>query len=163
MATIIENCKDGKIVSFKFKVCVGRDENKKQIFRCMTWYPDEGMTTSQKKKEAALAAATWEKDQKQQFQHDIGAPQLYRNKKASLTLSEFANNIWMPFFENDGTHRNTTLEMYRHILSRIVFFLGDMPLQKITPIQISRYFQWLRNDYHTHLNQLVSDSTIKHH
>ena len=39
MATIQEKVKDKQIVSFKFKACLGRDENGKQIFKCHTWYP----------------------------------------------------------------------------------------------------------------------------
>ena len=37
MAAIIQNKKDGKVVSYKFKACVGRDELGKQVFKCSTW------------------------------------------------------------------------------------------------------------------------------
>ena len=38
MAYIQEKTKGKKIVSFKFKACLGRDDNGKQIFKCLTWY-----------------------------------------------------------------------------------------------------------------------------
>ena len=43
MASIIQNKKDGKIVSYKFKTCGGRDEFGKQVFRCYTWKIPDGM------------------------------------------------------------------------------------------------------------------------
>jgi len=44
MATIQEKIKEGKIVSYKFKACLRRDEGGKQVFKCMTWYPPENLT-----------------------------------------------------------------------------------------------------------------------
>ena len=44
MASITQNKKDGKIVSYKFRACVGRDEFGKHIFYCSTWKAPEGMT-----------------------------------------------------------------------------------------------------------------------
>ena len=44
MAAIQEKVKGGKIVSFKFKAYMGRNEEGKQVFRCLTWYPEEEMT-----------------------------------------------------------------------------------------------------------------------
>ena len=44
MASIYPNRKNGKLVSFKFKAFLGRDENGKQIFKCKTWTPQAIMT-----------------------------------------------------------------------------------------------------------------------
>ena len=41
--TKVEKTKDGKIVSFKIMVLLGRDEKNKQRFKCKTWHPDKGM------------------------------------------------------------------------------------------------------------------------
>ena len=46
MASIYPKRKDGKIVSFKFKVYLGRDENGKQLFKCTSWFPDKVMSES---------------------------------------------------------------------------------------------------------------------
>ena len=162
MATIIANERDGKIVSFKFKICLGRDENKKQIFRCLTWYPNKKMTKNQMRKEASIAASLWEKEQREHFSFDGGRPMKSRNI-TELTFSAFANEVWMPLAVNDGAHRNTTIEMYNFILTTINSVLGNTPLQEITSIQITEYLQWLRKDYRTPLGKAVSDSTVKHH
>jgi len=44
MASIYPNFKDGKIISFKFKAYLGKDENGKQIFKCKTWIPEKKMS-----------------------------------------------------------------------------------------------------------------------
>ena len=44
MASIYPNRKNGKIISFKFKAYLGRDENGKQVFKCTTWIPDKTMS-----------------------------------------------------------------------------------------------------------------------
>ena len=56
MAAIQEKVKDGKIISFKFRACLGRNEDGKQIFKCLTWYPDEEMPKAKSRKAAALQA-----------------------------------------------------------------------------------------------------------
>ena len=60
MASITQNKKDGKIISYKFKVCVGRDEFGKQIWRCTTWKAPDGMIPSRAEKAPQKAAAEWE-------------------------------------------------------------------------------------------------------
>lgn len=56
MAQIQEKVKNGKIVSFKIKVFLGRDEAGKQIFRCKTWKSPAGMPNSKSRKEAERVA-----------------------------------------------------------------------------------------------------------
>ena len=43
MATIKENRKNGKVVSYYFTVCLGRDSQGKQIRHYTTWTPPKGM------------------------------------------------------------------------------------------------------------------------
>ena len=56
MASIIPKEKDGKIVSYKFKACVGRDDCGKQVFRCTTWKVPAGLVPSKAVKAAEKAA-----------------------------------------------------------------------------------------------------------
>ena len=67
MATIYPKRKDGKIVSFKFKTFLGRDEDGKQQFKCKTWIPDKQMTESKLLALAEKEAIIWER----QVQEDI--------------------------------------------------------------------------------------------
>ena len=44
MATVIENKKNGKTVSYKFRAYLGRNEIGKQINQYTTWFAPEGLT-----------------------------------------------------------------------------------------------------------------------
>ena len=52
MASIKEERTRGKRLSYKFRVCLGRDENGRQISKAMRWNPPEDMTLAKAKKEA---------------------------------------------------------------------------------------------------------------
>jgi hypothetical protein len=60
MASITENKKNGKIVSFKFRVFIGRDDEGKQQFKTKIWKPDQEYPTKTLKKLAQMEAALWE-------------------------------------------------------------------------------------------------------
>ena len=49
---------------------MGRDENRKQIFRTMTWFPIDGLTAAKAKKAAQLAADLWEQELKLSFSQE---------------------------------------------------------------------------------------------
>jgi len=164
MATIVEKTKDGKIVSFKIMVLLGRDEKNKQRFKCKTWYPEKGMSKSQSRREAEKRASVWEKKVKQEYlsaKEETNTINISSQKQVSF--SQFANDIWMPLAVKDGEHCNTTVAMYQYILDVIMPFFRDIPLNEITPIQISQYLQWLRKEYRTSRGKPVSASTVKHH
>ena len=60
MASIKENLKDGKIISYKFTACLGRDRQGKQIRKCKTWYPPSGLSKTRIRKLAQREAGKWE-------------------------------------------------------------------------------------------------------
>ena len=60
MASIKEEGTRGKRLSYKFRVCLGRDENGRQISKAMRWNPPEDMTPAKARKEAQRVAAVWE-------------------------------------------------------------------------------------------------------
>ena len=61
MATIIPNARGGKIVSYKFRAFLGRDETGKQITRYSTWPVPEDMSPTKGRRAAEKAAELWEK------------------------------------------------------------------------------------------------------
>ena len=67
MASIIPNTKNGKIVSYKFKACVGRDELGKQVFKCTTWKIPDGLAVSRVERAAQRAAVSWERQAKEAY------------------------------------------------------------------------------------------------
>ena len=61
MATIIEQKKEKKVVSYKFVVCLGR-ENGKKIYRSTTWKPPQGLSYAKARKMAEIEAYQWEQE-----------------------------------------------------------------------------------------------------
>lgn len=164
MATIQEKIKNKKIISFKFKACLGRNEEGKQVFKCHTWYPPEGLTPAKCRKEAARAAAAWEieakqvyslqKEEKQQPAHE--PPPIY-------TFGRFVNEVWIPLCVRDGSHRPATVAMYTNILKLILPRFEDYLIHEITAVQISQYLVWLRNEYRTARGKPLAEKSIRHH
>lgn len=153
MASIQEKVKNGKVISYRFKACLGRDENGKQICRSMTWYPEEGQTKAKSRKAAAAAADEWEKEVRKKYQA----------ARETLTLSRFVNEVWLPLAVDNGEHRPTTIAMYKHTLDVIMPRFANVPLNEITPLQISKYLIWLRNDYRTKAGKPLAEYSVKHH
>lgn len=161
MASIVEKIKDKKIVSFKFKVCLGPDEHGKQIFKCKTWYPTADLTKAKARKEAERVAATWEIEIKEahRMEQETAVAQL----PDQITFDHFVNDMWIPLCVRDGSHRPATIAMYSNILKIILPYFEGMRIQDITGIQITQYLCWLRNEYKTQRGKPLADKTIKHH
>lgn len=162
MATIQEKIKGGKIVSFKIKVCLGRDSNGKQIFKCKTWYPPAELTKSKSKKEAERVAILWEKEIKEAFLLEQQSPSKPEAKK-EYTFEELVNEVWIPLCVRDGSHRPSTVAMYTNILKLILPYFKDNLIQEITSLQLSQYLGWLRTDYRTNRGKPLAEKSIRHH
>ena len=52
MANIRENTKNGKVISYRFTICLDRDAQGKQIRRYTTWTPPQGLTLAKARKAA---------------------------------------------------------------------------------------------------------------
>ena len=59
MATIVDKEKNGKVVSFKFIACLGR-ENGKKIYRTTVWKPPKGLSYAKARRMAEVEAYKWE-------------------------------------------------------------------------------------------------------
>ena len=162
MATIQEKIKGGKIVSFKIKVCLGRDKNGKQIFKCKTWYPPAELTKAKSKKEAERVAILWEAEMKQAFLLEQETTNELPIRK-DYTFDQFVNEVWMPLCVRDGSHRPSTVAMYTNILKVILLKFNAEPIHEITSLQISQYLSWLHKDYRTPRGQPLAEKSIRHH
>ena len=167
MASIEEKSKDGKIISCKFRVCLGRNPDGKQIIRTKYWHPPDGLTNNKIRKAAAAAAAEWEQAAKQAFlleqeQQERRAAEAAEKAKI-LTFGRFVREVWLPLAVNDGDHRPSTVAMYTAILDVLLPHFDDTPLQEITALQITAYLKWLRTDYKTKYGKPPAEKTIKHH
>lgn len=98
MATIKENKKNGKTVSYRFTVCLGRDIRGKQIREYTTWKPDEGLTPAKARKAAERAADAWEQEVRAEYQKKKALGQAYTipAEKRRDDFTAFVNDTWLP-------------------------------------------------------------------
>ena len=62
MASIKENVKGGKVVSYRFTACLDRDATGKQVRKSTTWKPTKELTPARARKAALRAAEEWEQE-----------------------------------------------------------------------------------------------------
>ena len=144
MASIEEKIKDEKIISCKFRVCLGRNPDGKQIIRTKYWHPPDGLTNNKIRKAAATAAAEWEQAAKQAFlleqeQQERRAAEAAEKVKI-LTFGRFVREVWLPLAVNDGEHRPSTvatknspveeLKQYKELLDRGLITQEDYDAKK---------------------------------
>ena len=88
MASIKEEGTRSKRLSYKIRVCLGRDENGRQISKAMRWNPPEDMTPAKAKKEAQRVAAVWEAEQKEAFERQKAQKE---GRKTDHTFGQFVD------------------------------------------------------------------------
>lgn len=166
MASITQNKKDGKIISFKFKACVGRDEFGKQVFRCTTWQIPDGLTPSRAEKAAQKAATEWERQARDEYQKDLQNPDRILERQVSqrrTDFSDFIRNIWFPICICDGEHKPTTVAFNKHISNTIADYFSGKAIQTISGTDIQKYLIHLRTTYKTAQGKSLAPKTIRHH
>lgn len=109
MASITTNKKAGKIVSYRFLSCVGRDSDGKQIFRSTTWTPPLDLSPSKAAKAAHKAAERWEQETKAEYLRDLQDPQRVKDRqidKEKTNFVKFITEDWFPVCINNGEHKH---------------------------------------------------------
>ena len=158
MASVYPNRKDGKIVSFKFKVFIGRDSNGKQKAKCQTWIPPKAMSESKLLLLAEKEAVLWERQildeieiQKQSFTPN------------EISFKNFVETVWLPYQISSSNYRPTTKTFHASLLKIIVPYFEDQRLCDITSSNIEQYLDYLRNSYQSIRKKPLSPKTIRHH
>ena len=149
MASIIPNSKDGKIISYKFKACVGRDDCGKQVFRCMTWIVPVGLGPAKAEKAAEKAAAAWEQEAKAEYEKDLLDAERARQREIARCKTDFVyfvKNAWFPICIEDGEHKPKTISFYNDTAKNITAYFEGSNLQRITPAEIQKFIIYLRTE-----------------
>ena len=131
MANIRENVKDGKIVSYRFTVCVGRDIRGKQIRKFATWTPPAGLSPSKERRAAERAAEDWEDEirteyQKEQEAKAQGIAYSLPPEKRRDDFIDFIQNTWIPLQVKSG---NETIKVKLNSPLDFVTVLRGLNLQ----------------------------------
>lgn len=160
MASIREEGTRGKRLSYKIRVCLGRDENGRQISKAMRWNPPEDMTPAKARKEAQRVAAVWEAEQTEAFERQKAQQE---GRKTDYTFGQFVDEVWVPLCVRDGSHRPSTVAMYTNILRVMRPHFEELLLSGISGIQITQYLTWFHNDHRTQYGKPLAEKSIKHH
>lgn len=167
MASIIPKKKSGRIVSYKFKTCVGKNAQGKQIFRCMTWLPPEGMSTLKADRAAEKAALDWEDTVRAEYEKELSA----RTAGADYTLPPeqrhddfnwFVSDVWLPLYVRSGSLKPTTVTYYQHMAQTITGYFNGAVLQEIGPLDIQKYLVYLRTEHKSKLGKPLSPKSQHH-
>ena len=160
MAAITPKMQNGKPVSYRFRTCLGRTEDGKQIFKSTTWKVPSNLPLSRIEQTAVRAAEKWEMDRKLEYEKDLQNPAGVKNRliaKQSTDLSQFANDVWFPSCIDNGEHKPKTISFYRDTLKNIVSYFNGCSLQKISSVDIQAFLSDLRISRH------FAAQTVHHH
>lgn len=149
MATVKANRnKQGKIISYRFRCCIGRDATGKQEFQTKTVPAPDDLTPAKALKKMQTEADIWE--------DSIKNGSIPKEKK---TFRVFVENDFMNVFVRNGEHSPATISFYDDICKRLIARFGNRKLTSINTMDIDRYFADLRNE--THINKQGKESTYK--
>lgn len=167
MAAIRENKKNGKIISYRFTLCLERDAQGKQIRRYTTWTPPECLTPAKAKKAAERAADAWEDETRRAYQEEqkalaCGAAYHLPPEKRHDDFCAFVNEIWFPL-HICGNCKPTTTAYYKNIAKVITDYFKGCVLQDISPIQIQKYLIYLQTKYKTPQGKPLAPKSVRHH
>ena len=165
MANIRENKRDGKIISYRFTVCLGRDANNKQIRRYTTWEAPEGLTPAKAKKAAERAADAWERETREEYRKEKEQGQAYTlpPEKRRDSFTAFVNDVWFPLQVCNGNDKQTTITFYKNMKKLIVKYFDGVVLQEIGPLHIQKFLAYLSRDYKTKQGKPLAPKTIRHY
>ena len=160
MATVTPNMKDGKIFSYRFRACVGRDKNNKQVFRTTTWTVPEELVPSKVDRTAHRAAAQWEENARAEYKRDLLDPERVKAREIERTRTPFSPFVlkdWFPICIDNGEHKPKTVSFYNDTVKNIVAYFDKIPLQQITAIDIQKFIIYLRTE------RGFAPQTVHHH
>lgn len=165
MANIRENLKCGKVVSYRFTVCLERDANNKQIRKYHTWVVPQGLTTAKARKAAERAADIWEQEVRQEYeqQKEVGTSYTLPPEKRHDSFTAFVNDVWFPLRICNGNDKQTTVAFYRNMTKEIVRYFDGKVLQEINSLHVQKFLVYVSNEYRTQRGKHLAPKTVRHY
>lgn len=160
MATITpKKDKSGNVISYKVTLCVGRDEQYKQIWRTCTIQRPEGLTPAKERKEVERQADAWAEAQKAEYERTHS-----KEDKEKITLADFISAHWWPDHVMDGSHTPSSISFYQHMSDDIIEYFGKKKrLAQIDAEAVKRYIKFLNTEATTKSGNPLSATTIVRH
>lgn len=151
--------KQGNVISYKVLVCLGRDEQYKQIWRSCTIKRPEGLTPAKERKEVERLADEWEREQRQEYEKTNS-----RVDKNKITLAQFVRDHWWKDHVMDGSHTPSSISFYKNMSDDIVAYFGQKKkLNAIDAEAVKRYIKYLNTEATTRGGKPYSSTTIVRH
>lgn len=158
----VKKGKSGEVISYKFRCCVGRDEQYKQIWRTATVSADdpriEGLTPAALVKKLNSIKAEWDEQQKAEYDRTHS-----KQDKAKITFADFVHNRWWTDHVMDGSHTPTSVSFYKYMSEDIVEYFGKKKLASIDAEAVKRYIKYLNTEAKTKSGTPLSSTTIVRH
>lgn len=158
--------KDGKLISYKVVVVLGRDDNGKKIHRTMTIKRPEGLTPKREEKEVARIADEWERNQREIYvSNEARIKAEIGDEKKKLKVSEFIDEHWLKQCVHDGKHTPYTVAFYENMAGIIkVYFNSRKPKLKIVEVGVQDvldFLHYMRNEAAKKNGEPYGDTTIQ--
>ncbi len=149
--------KSGTVTGYKFRVCLGRDEQYKQIWRTTTIKRPEGLTPAKESKEISRLANEWEREQK-----TIWESTRERQDKTKISFDAFVREHWLPDHVNDGTHTPSSIRFYTIMAEDLIQYFKHKKLSTIDAEAVKRWIKYLNTNAKTETGNPLSATTIQH-
>ncbi len=150
MAAIKENVgKDGKIISYRVRACVGRDGAGKQVWRSVTISIEQveeealkqgflRLTPARQNKIINRLADAWETAEKEQFLRTPSA-----RDKGRVTVKDFIEKTWIPIYVEDGKKSPNSVKFFKNTSKPIIDFMGGKRMNQVDAELCSRFVTYL--------------------
>lgn len=153
----------GEVISYKFRCCVGRDEQYKQIWRTATISKDDpridGLTPGKLIKTLNTIKAEWDEQQKAEYDRTHS-----KEDKTKLSFSDFVRNRWWTDHVMDTTkHTPTSISFYKYMSDDLISYFGNKKLNAISAEDVKRYIKYLNTEAKTKSGEPLSATTIVRH
>lgn len=151
--------KSGEVISYRFRCCVGRDDEYKQVWRSVTVPRPEGLTPAREQKEIDRQYDAWSEQVKADYNRSH-----VKEDKNKITLTSFVKNHWWPDHVMDGTHEPKTVDFFAYTSNNILAYFGPRKqLRQIDAEAVKRYIKYLNTEAVTSRGAPYSKSTVQHH
>lgn len=150
--------KNGNVTGYKVRVCVGRDEEYKQIWRATTIPRPAGLTPAKEKKEVERLADEWERAQKEEFERSGE-----KVDKTRITVKEFIEKKWIPVYVEDGQKSPNSVLFFKNASRYIIDFMGSKRMNQIDPELCARFVTYLNTKATSYKTGKPLSATTKTH
>ena len=149
--------KNGEIISYRFRCCLGRDEQNKQIWRSCTIPRPEDLTPAKERNEVKRLADAWEQEQRKIF-----ARSHEKIDKRKISFQEFVEKRWMPNHVLDGNHTPNGIAFFRASSKTSVDYFKQKKLNEIDAESVKGYIKYLKTATGKN-GKTFSQSSQQHH